>query len=310
MSDLNNKFDGNFPKVVGKIDLSQFEKDKKERINFEEMSIFLKKGINLLSSEVNEEYAEYGQVLEDDGSIRMEGPEADLQKRLVLIKEKAWAGEKKCSLEEWQEKKEKDPATVAEMFVTLLLHNKLKDRFLVSRSSVYDDYENGVDYVLMDKKTGAVVCGLDQVLGIGQDDGGSKKKEKIENILLKGGANLEYGITLDNDFEEDNDLVRKKIKNIPTFFLGISKQDLDKSLLSLQKDNKDGVFSEDSLSKSENFNDLSQDILKKIVISLEEQYIAGQKLLKETGDNAKYKNLLENFDKFKESLDIIKSKLN
>ncbi len=308
MSDFNNK--ENFPKIIGKIDLSKFEKDKKEKINFEKISVFLKKGMNLLSREINEEYAEYGPVLEDDATIKMEGSDSNYHKELIMIKEHTWAKEEKKSIEEWKEKKEKDPAVIAEMMITLLLHSKLKDRFLVSRSSTFDDYENGVDYVLMDKKTGAVVCGLDQVLGIGQDSGGFKKKDKIENILLKGGARLEYGLTLDDDFKEDNELVRKKIKNIPAFFLGISKNDLDKMLVSLQKEGVDGDFSEDVFSKNKEIKDFSQLILKKIISSLEEQYVANQKMLEENEDKEKYAELLKNFDKFKESLDIIKSKVN
>jgi hypothetical protein len=308
MGNLNNK--ENFPKIVGKIDLSKFEKDKKEKINFEKMSAFLKKGMNLLSKEVNNEYAEYGPVLEEDATIKMEGDDSNYHKELITIKEHVWAKEEKKSLEEWKEKKEKDPAVIAEMMVTLLLHHKLKDIFLVSRSSTFDDYENGVDYVLMDKKTGAVVCGLDQILGIGQDSGSSKKKDKIENILLRGGARLEYGLTLEDDFEEDNDLVRKKIKNIPSFFLGISKENLDKMLVSLQKEGVEGDFSEDVFSKNEDFKKFSQLVLNKIVSSLEEQYIINQKILKESDEKEKYVELLKNFDKFKESLDIIKGKIN
>jgi hypothetical protein len=309
MSDFNNK--ENFPKIVGKIDLSKIEKDKKEKINFEKMSVFLKKGMNLLSKEVNKEYAEYGSVLEDDATIKMEGEDSNYHKELIAIKERVWAREEKKSLEEWKEKKEKDPAVIAEMMITLLLHSKLKDRFLVSRSSAFDDYEHGVDYVLMDKKTGAVVCGLDQVLGMGQDSGSFKKKDKIENILNNGGARLEYGLTLGDDFEENNDLIRKRINNIPAFFLGISKDDLDKMLVSLQKEGVEGDFSEDVFSKNEDFKNFSQSIFKKMIISLEEQYNENKKILKEKkGDDKRIVELLNNFDKFEKSLDIIKSKIN
>ena len=309
MSDFNNK--ENFPKIIGKIDLSKFEKDKKERINFEKMSVFLKKGINLLSNEVNREYADYGPVLEEDATIKMEGNNSNYHQELVTIKENVWAKEEKKSIEEWKEKKEKDPAVIAEMMITLLLHSKLKDRFLVSRSSAFDDYEHGVDYVLMDKKTGAVVCGLDQVLGMGQDSGSFKKKDKIENILNNGGARLEYGLTLGDDFEENNDLIRKRINNIPAFFLGISKDDLDKMLVSLQKEGVEGDFSEDVFSKNEDFKNFSQSIFKKMIISLEEQYNENKKILKEKkGDDKRIVELLNNFDKFEKSLDIIKSKIN
>jgi hypothetical protein len=283
------------PNIVGKIDLSKFEKPKK--IDFEKMSSFLKGELKFLSAEINNEYQEFGQILENDATIKIEGSDASLHREVVLIKEQVWASEKNCTVEEWNNKKEKDPATVSEMFITLLLHKVLKDRFLVARASYYDDYENGIDYVLIDKKTGAVVCGFDQVLGIGKDDGGAKKKQKIDRILLRGGARLEYGIT----FDKENNLIRKKLRNIPTFFLGLAKDDLDKSLNSLQKNNNlnDQVI-----------EDFGKNILKKMVKSLEGQYFSGQDLIKKTGDKNRYEMLLDNIDRFKESLEIIKNKIN
>ncbi len=283
------------PNIVGKIDLSKFEKPKK--IDFEKMSSFLKGELKFLSAEINNEYQEFGQILENDATIKIEGDDSKLHEKVVLSKEQAWAGEKNCTFEEWNDKKEKDPATVSEMFITLLLHKVLKDRFLVARASHYDDYENGVDYVLIDKKTGVVVCGFDQVLGMGKDDGGAKKKQKIDKILLRGGARLEYGIT----FDKENNLIRKKLKNIPTFFLGLSKDDLDKSLDSLQKNNdlNDKVI-----------DDFGKNILRKMVKSLEDQYSSARDLIKETGDKNRYEMLLSNIDKFKESLEIIKNKIN
>ena len=283
------------PNIVGKIDLSKFEKPKK--IDFEKMSSFLKGELKFLSAEINNEYQEFGQILEDDATIKIEGDDSELHQKVVSSKEQVWASEKNCTVKEWNDKKEKDPATVSEMFITLLLHKVLKDRFLVARASHYDDYENGVDYVLIDKKTGVVVCGFDQVLGMGKDDGGAKKKQKIDKILLRGGARLEYGIT----FDKENNLIRKKLKNIPTFFLGLSKDDLDKSLDSLQKNNdlNDKVI-----------DDFGKNILRKMVKSLEDQYSGARDLIKETGDKNRYEMLLSNIDKFKESLEIIKNKIN
>jgi len=282
------------PNIVGTIDLSKFEKPKK--IDFEKMSSFLKGELRFLSLEINKEYQSFGQILEDDATIKIEGDDSKLHKEIVLSKEQAWASEKNCTIAEWNNRKEKDPATISEMFITLLLHKVLKDRFLVARASHYDDYENGVDYVLIDKKTGAVVCGFDQVLGMGKDDGGAKKKQKIDKILLRGGARLEYGVTFDNN----NNLIRKKLRNIPTFFLGLSKDDLDKSLDSLQKNNdlNDKVI-----------DDFGKNILKKMVKSLEDQYSSGRDLIQDTGDKNRYEMLLKNIEKFKESLEIIKDKI-
>jgi hypothetical protein len=290
------------PRIVGKIDLEKFQ--EKPRINFEKISVFLKEGLKKISSEVNNEHQGFGEIIEDDATIKILGPDRDLHEKVVREKEAAWASSMSCSVSEWKKKKEKDPATLAENFITILLHEELKDQFLVAKSSHYDDYENGVDYVLMDKKTGAVVCGLDQVLGRGKDDGASKKKDKIEKIIARGGARLEYGLTLDNN----NKISRKKLSNIPAFFLALSKDDLDKALLSLQKNNDLKNFNIDEIKANKDFSDFSQKILKKMIASLEEQFDSSSSLIESVNGN-RYKKLLENIDRFKDSLEVIKNKI-
>lgn len=290
-------------KIIGKINLEEADRGRKERIDFEKISLFLRRSLSSISSEINDKYKFFGQILENDVTIKITGEDSDIHKLAVESKEKAWARERNEPLEVWKEKKEINPATISEFLITILLHNTLKDRFLVTRASNYDDYENGIDYVLIDKETGVVICGFDQVLGIGKDDGSFQKTDKLERKLLNGGAKLEHGITFDNN----GNLIRKKLKNLPIFSLAISKEDLDKILIFLQKNINLSNNNIDELKKDKDFNAFNNEIFKKMIDSLNQQFVFINKL-KELNADGRYNKLLENIDKFKDSFAIIKEK--
>jgi len=140
-----------------------------------------------------------------------------------------------------------------EIALTIMLAKFLKNDFIVARASSYDDYNHGVDSVLIYKKTGEVVCGFDEVIGNRGDDGGQKKAEKMENIMNKGGAQLKYGAKM-----LDGQLVRSEVKNIPAFYMSLSKVELGELLDSL-KNNSDMTGA------------LEEKIFSKLINSLEEQ---------------------------------------
>ena len=258
-------------KILGKIDLNQFSKEKKHHINMEESFKFLDNELEKISREFN---SFYGDFIEKDGSIKMMGEDEKLHKNIVSTKSEIY-GDKK------------DFPQMAELAITVFLNKIIGDRFIVVRSSKYDDYEHGVDNVLVDKQTGFVVCGFDQVLGMGDNDGSDKKREKVEKINLKGGARLEYGIKLD----ENQKIQISKMKNVPAFFLGLTKDDL----ISLVK----------NMSEDKNSDDLSNNILNKILKSLKEQEGNIKNLLKNQ-DNL---SLLNNVNKFEELLLFLESKV-
>lgn len=269
-------------KILGKIDLSNFP-EKKERPNLEKVNTILKNKMESLSVENSKEFPGF---MESNGSIKMEGDKLEIHKGLIKAKEEGWAMSESSDLDTWSKKMEKRDSNLAEVAVTLLLHEKLKERFLVARASKYDDYENGIDHVLLDKETGSVVCGFDQVLGRGKDDGSEKKREKVQNIVKKGGARLEYGCTIN----EEGELIRKKLTNIPSFFLGISKDDLDKLLLKIQR--------------GEDTSDFSDRLMKDMINSLEEQFTETENIVNES--NLDQQKLVENVENFRKSLDVIK----
>jgi hypothetical protein len=289
-------------KILGTIDLSQFsERDRgrgfgsrneegnsREIKNPEKYFSFLKKEMLAISQRVNEECG--GEIIDESGSLIMEGSDSNFHKDIVEAKEQAWAGENGLSLADWRKKRESNASNIAEMAVVSLLDKFFGDRFLVVRASSYDDYEYGVDNILVDKETGAVICGFDQVIGMGKDDGSSKKREKMEKALLRGGTKLEYGISLD----ENKKIRRKKLTNIPAFFLAITKEDLS-LLLS-------------GLSSGENTESVIR-ILNNVLTSIKEQYYSAKILLDKNKDDVRFQALFSNLEKFKESFKIIEEKV-
>lgn len=263
-------------KILGHIDLPE------KKIRPEEYRNFLETKMKEVGDGVNEKITH--QLLDESGSIFMSGEDANKDLQFVNNLESNWAREQHKTIEDWCLAKEKNPATITEMAVTLSLHRLLENRFIVARASSYDDYVNHVDNVLIDKETGAVVCGFDEVLGHDGDDGGEKKREKINKILNHGGASLKYGATITN-----GEIERKELKNIPTFFLSLSKVELDNLLKDLK------------LSSSPTNNE--RQLAFKMLASLESQY-------ENIADRDYHPGLKANLLAFSDSLNIIKEELN
>lgn len=262
--------------IIGKIELP----NREVKINPERYQDFLSSKMLEIQQEVN---GAYGKFLNRDAVIEMAGvPEVIEDKKQIKEQEETWANEQYKDLETWRADKNRNVSNIAEMAVTLALHRFLKDRFIVARASKYDDYNHGVDNVIIDKETGAIICGFDEVVALdAEHDGGQKKFKKIKNNLEHGGTEIKYGATV-----VDNKLQRQSFKNIPTFFISLSKKDLDTLLLALQKDQ----------GRSESV----AIILSQLVESLEEQYAA-------FSDLNLNNNLKNNFAKFSDSLSLIKS---
>jgi hypothetical protein len=248
----------NFPgiKPGDIIDLSKFEKTKKEP-SFETYLPSLNEIALKLNKEVNEKFPYF---INKEGQIGMNGfseEEIEKDRKDVLAKEKLFSGDDGKDKVEWSRDKKRNPSNITEIALTILLQKSLGKDFIVARSSKYDDYLNGVDQVIVYVPTGEVVCGFDEVIGNVGDDGGEKKKEKLEKIMTRGGANIKYGAQL-----KDGKLVRSEVKNVPAFYVSLSKENLRELLESL-KNNSQG--------------DTEQKIFSKLLASLENQ-AAGQKM--------------------------------
>jgi len=235
-----------------KIDLSRFEKRPEKR--WESYLPGLRHDLRRLADKVN---ASFPGFLEADGRIALGGREAESDASLVASQEEAFRGSKE--LDAWRRDSEKNPASLTEMALTVALDKYLGEDFIVARASAYDDYNNGVDQVLIYRPTGEVLCGFDEVIGHNGDDGGQKKAAKLERLLARGGARVKYGAKL-----EDGKLVRASLRNIPAFFMSLSKEELSELLASLEENKEESGPAE-------------RRIITKIINSLENQ-VAGQKL--------------------------------
>jgi len=211
-------------KILGRIPLENLErKERKKKPEFYAEKINMK--MKEMVEGVNEKY---GEIADIDGRVKVNNKD-DIN--YIEIKEGAWAGEKGQSLKEYREKQENSDSSLAEKAITLSLAKVLGSRFLSLRSSSYDDYENGIDNVLLDTETGSLVCGFDEVVaGYGQD-GSSKKEDKIMKKFEKGGAWAKYGLEID----DNKNIKIAKQKNIPNFYISVAKSELSELLENVSK---------------------------------------------------------------------------
>jgi len=121
----------------------------------------------------------------------------------------------------WRDNKSREKNGQMEMAVTALLSEMLPEDFLIVRTAAYDDYKNGVDNLILDRKTGEVVGAFDEVHEGGDGRRTEEKKLKIQNIARKGGARIRYGLRL-----AEGKLTRASLEGVPVFYLGLESSEL------------------------------------------------------------------------------------
>ena len=231
-----------------KIDLEKFKKPERP----ETFVDYLKNRLARHSEKTNEIYGQ--NFLDSEGRILASGEEAEEDADLVSKLENDWAREKGISLETWRAGKEKASGTVAELALTLMLDKILEERFIVARASEYDDYCNGIDNVIIDKESGALICGFDEVVDDMQGYySEAKKKDKMKKISASGGAEIKYGATFVN-----GELKSASFKNVPTFYLSLNSSELSRLATELKKE-------------SPEISDLEKKIYGRLINSLKEQ---------------------------------------
>ena len=179
-------------------------------------------------------------------------------------------------LEQWRKDKAFQKNGQMEMAATLLLSEKLGKDFLVVRTAPFDDYINGIDNLILDRVSGDIVGVFDEVHGGGTECQGQeqikKKKEKVRKIAMKGGAQIRYGLKL-----EDGKLSRASLKGVPVFYLGLLSKELEEL--------EDGLGKKDSAKTDK--------IFKQLIDSLRQQ----QRELLEIKSSSLFKSRLESFAK-------------
>jgi hypothetical protein len=202
-----------------KIDLNRFERPKQAPPRPESFLMLMKEKLAVKAEEYNRIHSH--NWLNSDGSINLpEHPDWEKDELIADEQEKQWAAESGKSREQWLIDKEKNPASLTEMALTLSLQRLLPERFMVVRSARYDDY-NGVDQLIIDRANGSVVCGIDEVIDREGNTGPSKKEEKIRKKMLNGGAKVKYGVRV-----EGGSLQLGNLKNVPAFYLSLSPSEL------------------------------------------------------------------------------------
>jgi hypothetical protein len=233
------------PNVVEKI------KDTPEDIRYKlgRMMENIKDGVN----------AEFGEdVLNDDASINMRQwkrsenfPDGYAKQEIkddeetVHRKKLLFSGssdlpeglEKEARVAAWEKRRKVGKPELLELATTAVFHKVLGEKFMVVRSSVFDDYENGADNVIINKETGDVVCAFDEVREnsvsnrkLREDEVEEKtrteeKEEKIKRKAQKGGTRIKYGFG-----SAAGKLVKKQITGVPMFYISVEAPELDKLL--------------------------------------------------------------------------------
>lgn len=173
----------------------------------------------------------YNLPMEGSGRIDMESykglyADVDKDKNLVREKEQAWFPD--ATGEEIKGRTHSDGERL-EMLTFAVLHKNLGQKFVLARASRYDDIINGADTILLDKKTGNLVCAFDEV---GDASGAEYEKKQAtvkERNVRKGGATLKYGLKLtkENDTQQ---VSPAEVKNLPVFYIALPKEFIEKVL--------------------------------------------------------------------------------
>ncbi len=118
---------------------------------------------------------------------------------------------------------------IFEMLATATFSEFLGENFITLRTTEYDDIRNKVDNLIVERKTGNVVCAFDEV----GDSNGKRFEEKRSKVLernwQRGGADLKYGLSYE---QQDGQAKLKKgaIYQIPLFYLSLSEEEIKKAL--------------------------------------------------------------------------------
>ena len=155
--------------------------------------------------------------------------------RLELI----YAKQAGLPLEKWKENKSKANGEQLEMLKTIIFHKNLGSDFIVVRSSRFDDIKNGIDNVIINKKTGDVICAFDEVCPR-KGDRYTQKQETILKRNTKGGVSLKYGIKFDGNSEKPS---FRGLNGLPIFFLALHPSEIQKGIDELNNEHiEKGLF--------------------------------------------------------------------
>lgn len=115
-----------------------------------------------------------------------------------------------------------------EIVTNIELFKLVGDKYIVVRSSNYDDIVGGTDNFVVNKKTGKVVCVLDEV----GDMSGARYEEKKKKVMRKnkaGGVHLKYGFKVSGD-GDNLKIELGEIKNAPLAYVALDEKYIEKTM--------------------------------------------------------------------------------
>jgi hypothetical protein len=189
--------------------------------------IFAKEHGGPLTSERIREYRAFVRTRERDWSG------ADDEKIQKYYRDVRGATNEEELIAAWKTERNKHDGALAEKAITILMYQFLKDEFFVLRTNTYDDYAHGIDNLIIEKSTGAVVCTFDEFIGSVDDERFQKKLTRERKQAQKQGATIEYGLGLVRGENGASYFECTAVRHVPTFTLPIQKEELSGLIQSL-----------------------------------------------------------------------------
>lgn len=133
--------------------------------------------------------------------------------------------------------------------------------FCILRSSKFDDIINKVDLLILDRKTGAIICGLDDVQS---EDYGILAEKKRENARYKNekyeGASVRYGF---NSQKETDGTIKFKLggmSKVPILIFPVSGREVESAIENFNTDVDKKLFDKFLKVMDEQINELSKSL--------------------------------------------------
>ena len=134
----------------------------------------------------------------------------------TVVQKRYGTDNQEAIIAQWRTENEKRDGALAETVVLAVLNKFLNERFVVVRASSYDDYEHGVDTLILDRESGGVVCAVDEVVGILGDDRYADKVSRAQKKLKEhGGMQVTYGLSFEKTEAGTPELRRGTLPNVP-----------------------------------------------------------------------------------------------
>jgi hypothetical protein len=273
------------PKIIGKIDLSQFEKKKpKEKIRTQEQIIeFIDAAMVYSVPLINERAAQFenapNPIVDSVGKINMDsyinvyGEEvvnfdtknAHDQKRGFYqtytkeTQEKYGTTNEDEILKKIEKQERMRDGNISEEALFLLMNKIAGDRYMAVRSCDHDDYLNGTDLLLVDTVSGKTICAFDETVE-GVNSRLEHKITRAKDTLTKGrGMNVKYGLSFLQNEDGVTEMSLGAVKNIPPLFLALNKDSLNELLQHMD-------FNIDT-----EMSDIEKKVMSEMVINIDSQ---------------------------------------